>query len=57
LTQDCYVWLKPSAAELDGQVKVFDVLPPCVESELSQGVAGATITPDRVAAGIVAGLR
>jgi uncharacterized oxidoreductase len=44
-------------AELDGQVKVFDVLPPWVESELSHGVAGAKITPDRVAAEIVAGLR
>lgn len=44
-------------AELDGQVKVFDVLPPWVESELSQGVAGAKITPDSVAAEIVAGLR
>jgi NAD(P)-dependent dehydrogenase (short-subunit alcohol dehydrogenase family) len=44
-------------AELDGQVKVFDVLPPWVESDLSHGVAGAKITPDRVAAEIVAGLR
>ncbi len=44
-------------AELDGEVKVFDVLPPWVESELSEGVAGAKITPDRVAAEIVAGLR
>lgn len=43
-------------AELDGEVKVFDVLPPWVESELSEGVAGAKITPDRVAAEIVAGL-
>lgn len=48
---------EPSAAELDGQVKVFDVLPPWVESDLSQGVVGAKITPDRVAAEIVAGLR
>jgi uncharacterized oxidoreductase len=44
-------------AELDGQVKLFDVLPPWVESDLSQGVVGPKITPDRVAAEIVAGLR
>ena len=44
-------------AELDGQVKVFDVLPPWVQSELSQRVAGAKITPERVAAEIVTGLR
>ena len=43
--------------ELDGRVKVFDVLPPWVESELSRGVAGAKITPDRVAAEIVAAMR
>jgi short-subunit dehydrogenase involved in D-alanine esterification of teichoic acids len=43
--------------ELDGQVKVFDVLPPWVESDLSRTVKGAKITPDRVAAEILAGLR
>ena len=43
--------------ELDGQVKVFDVLPPWVESELSHTVKGAKITPDEVAAEILAGLR
>jgi short-subunit dehydrogenase involved in D-alanine esterification of teichoic acids len=43
--------------ELDGRVKVFDVLPPWVESELSRTVKGAKITPDEVAAEILAGLR
>lgn len=43
-------------AELDGEVKVFDVLPPWVETELSHAVGGAKVTPDRVAAEIVAGL-
>ena len=44
-------------AELEGRVKVFDVLPPWVESELSYEVRGAKITPDHVAGEIVAGLR
>jgi short-subunit dehydrogenase involved in D-alanine esterification of teichoic acids len=44
-------------AELDGEVKVFDVLPPWVESELSQTVRGAKISTEQVAAEIVAGLR
>jgi uncharacterized oxidoreductase len=44
-------------AELDGQVKVFDVLPPWVESELSHAIRGAKVTPDHVAGEIVAGLR
>ena len=44
-------------AELDGAVKVFDVLPPWVESELSQTVRGAKISPEQVAAEIVRGLR
>lgn len=43
-------------AELGGQVKMFDVLPPWVESELSHAVRGAKITPDHVAGEIVAGL-
>jgi uncharacterized oxidoreductase len=44
-------------AELDGQIKVFDVLPPWVESELSHAIRGAKVTPDHVAVEIVAGLR
>lgn len=44
-------------AELDGQVKVFDVLPPWVESELSHAVSGAKVTPDLVAGEIVAAMR
>ena len=44
-------------AELNGEVNVFDVLPPWVESELSQTVRGAKISPDQVAAEIVQGLR
>lgn len=44
-------------AELHGEVKVFDVLPPWVESELSSAIRGAKITPDRVAHEVVEGLR
>ena len=44
-------------AELDGQVKVFDVLPPWVESELSHTVRGAKIMPEDVAAEVVAAMR
>jgi len=44
-------------AELEGQVKVFDVLPPWVQSELSREVRGPKITPERVAADIVEGMR
>jgi short-subunit dehydrogenase involved in D-alanine esterification of teichoic acids len=44
-------------AELDGQVKVFDVLPPWVESDLSHAIRGAKITPEDVADEIATGLR
>jgi uncharacterized oxidoreductase len=44
-------------AELDGEVKVFNVLPPWVESSLSHTVGGAKIQPQRVADDILAGLR
>ncbi len=44
-------------AELDGQVKVFDVLPPWVESELSHEIKGAKVTPEYVAGEIAIGLR
>lgn len=44
-------------AELDGQVKVFDVLPPWVESELSHAIRGAKVTPEDVAGEIATGLR
>jgi uncharacterized oxidoreductase len=44
-------------AELDGEVKVFDVLPPWVESELSGTVEAAKMSPERVADEIVDGLR
>ncbi len=44
-------------AELAGQVKVFDVLPPFVDTELAQGVGRTKLTPQRVAAEIIAGLR
>lgn len=44
-------------AELDGEVKVVDVLPPWVESELSHTVRGAKITPEHVADEIVVALR
>lgn len=44
-------------AELNGEVKVFDVLPPWVESDLSRDVRGSKISPERVAEEIVEGLR
>jgi hypothetical protein len=44
-------------AELDGEVKVFDVVPPWVESSLSRTVSGAKVSPEGVATEIVAGLR
>jgi uncharacterized oxidoreductase len=44
-------------AELGGEVKVFDVLPPWVESDLSHTVRGKKITVEHVADEIVAGLR
>jgi uncharacterized oxidoreductase len=44
-------------SELDGEVKVFDVLPPWVESELSGTVEAAKVSPERVADEIVEGLR
>lgn len=44
-------------AELEGEVEVFDVLPPWVESELSRSVRGSKIAPERVASEIVDGLR
>jgi uncharacterized oxidoreductase len=44
-------------AELDGQVKVFDVLPPFVDTDLAQGIGRTRVTPQRVAAEIIDGLR
>jgi len=44
-------------AELTGDVKVFDVLPPWVESELSHTVEAAKVSPERVADEIADGLR
>jgi uncharacterized oxidoreductase len=44
-------------AELDGEVKVFDVLPPWVESELSDTVEAAKASPERVADEIVDGVK
>jgi len=44
-------------AELAGQVKVFDVLPPFVDTELASGFAGPKLSSETVAAAIVAGLR
>lgn len=44
-------------AELAGQVKVFDVLPPFVDTELARGVGRTKLSPERVAAAIVDGLR
>jgi uncharacterized oxidoreductase len=40
-------------AELKRQVKVFDVLPPWTDSDLSREVPGAKVTPERVARDIV----
>jgi uncharacterized oxidoreductase len=44
-------------AELAGQVKVFDVLPPFVDTDLAQGIGRTKVTPQRVAAEIIDGLR
>src|SRR5262245_2976957 len=44
-------------AELKGQVKVFDVLPPWTDSDLSREVRGAKIAPERVAGEIVEGMQ
>jgi uncharacterized oxidoreductase len=44
-------------AELRGEVKVFDVLPPWVDSDLSRDVRGPKITAERVAEEIIEGLR
>ena len=44
-------------AELSGAVKVFDVLPPWVQSDLSRDVRGPKITPDQVAGAIVHGMQ
>jgi uncharacterized oxidoreductase len=44
-------------AELEGEIKIFDVLPPWVESELSRTVESAKISAERVAEEIVEGLR
>ena len=38
-------------------MKVFDVLPPWTDSDLSREVRGAKITPERVAGDVVEGLR
>lgn len=44
-------------AELAGQVKVFDVLPPFVDTDLALGVGRSKLSPERVAAAITDGLR
>ena len=44
-------------SELSGRVRVFDVLPPWVESGLSRDVRGAKIAPRQVAGAIVEGMR
>jgi uncharacterized oxidoreductase len=44
-------------AELAGQVSVFDVLPPFVDTALAAGFDGAKLSPHAVAADIVAGMR
>ena len=44
-------------AELAGQVKVFDVLPPFVDTDLANGFGRTKLPPDRVADEIVRGLR
>jgi uncharacterized oxidoreductase len=43
-------------AEMAGQVKVFEVLPPFVDTALAAGIPGTKIPPDAVAAAIVDGL-
>ena len=44
-------------AELTGQVKVFDVLPPFVDTDLANGMGRSRLSPQRVADEIVRGLR
>ena len=44
-------------AELAGQVKVFDVLPPFVDTALANGMGRNRLSPQRVADEIVRGLR
>jgi uncharacterized oxidoreductase len=44
-------------AELAGQVRVFDVLPPFVDTALAAGFEGPKLAPDSVAADIIDGLR
>jgi uncharacterized oxidoreductase len=44
-------------AELAGRVRVFDVLPPFVDTALAAGFAGPKLSPEVVAAAIVEGLR
>jgi uncharacterized oxidoreductase len=44
-------------AELADEVKVFDVLPPWVDSDLARDVRGPKISPEAVAGDIVEGMR
>jgi uncharacterized oxidoreductase len=43
--------------ELAGQVKVFDVLPPFVDTDLARGIGRTKVSSQRVAAEIIDGLR
>ena len=43
--------------ELAGQVKVFDVLPPFVDTDLARGIGRTKLSAQRVAAEIIDGLR
>jgi uncharacterized oxidoreductase len=43
-------------SELAGQVKVFDVLPPFVDTDLAQGIGRTKLTAQKVAAEIIGGL-
>ena len=43
--------------ELAGQVKVFDVLPPFVDTDMARGIGRTKISPEKVAAEIIDGLR
>ncbi len=43
--------------ELAGQVKVFDVLPPFVDTDLTRGIGRTKVSPQRVADEIIDGLR
>ncbi len=43
--------------ELAGQVKVFDVLPPFVDTDLARDVGRTKVSPQKVAAEIINGLR